>query len=230
VSETVSEAVDSATAVSEPSSDPEVAKPPRKRGGRPSKLTDKLLEEACKHVSVGVPAELAFENLGINRVTFWRWKKAAEEGDELYARAFDKLRQAKAGILIRLSNKWIKLLNDSKSPDAIYKAMHTLEPELFKLHEQGPGISVTQNVKSEHQTLVVGAGYDAESRGTQQLTKKGADAMKEGFLLGGKTRDEVYGQLAEHGVIVGSVDAGGAQKATSDKPQEQPIDTDGEST
>jgi hypothetical protein len=202
-----------------------------KRGvGRPSKLTEELVVDVCKLVMAGVPITLAFDSCDVPRSTYFDWKKRAEADDPKVVWAFNAIRSAQATIISHLANRRIKLALKSESVDAIYKVMHTLDRESFPL-EAGPGISVTQNVKNTAQTLVVGAGYDSESRGAQQLTKKGAEAMREGFLLQGKTRDEVYETLAEHGVIVGSVDGSSKKKDAGAGGEEtaQVVDTEGES-
>ena len=52
-------------------------------GGRPSKLTPELLEQAQELASEGLPFGIICSQLGVNHSTAWRWiQDSREDGDE----------------------------------------------------------------------------------------------------------------------------------------------------
>lgn len=58
---------------------------PRRRGGRPTKLSPTLQTTICELVARGVPSEDAAVSVGISRRTFFKWLERGQAGEPLYA-------------------------------------------------------------------------------------------------------------------------------------------------
>lgn len=65
-------------------------------GGRPSKLTPKVLEDIVKWLKLGYYQEDAAVMAGISKSTFYGWLKKAEEGDDRFLEFSDAVKKARA--------------------------------------------------------------------------------------------------------------------------------------
>ena len=57
---------------------------PKRRGGRPTKLSATLQTKICELVASGVPSEDAAVAVGISRRTFFKWLERGAAGEPLY--------------------------------------------------------------------------------------------------------------------------------------------------
>ena len=65
-------------------------------GGRPSKLTPKVLEDIVKWLKLGYYQEDAAVMAGISKSTFYGWLKKAEDGDDRFLEFSDAVKKARA--------------------------------------------------------------------------------------------------------------------------------------
>tara|TARA_Y100001937_G_scaffold85964_1_gene116304 strand:+ start:3552 stop:4046 length:495 start_codon:yes stop_codon:yes gene_type:complete len=65
-------------------------------GGRPSKLTPKVLEDIVKWLKLGYYQEDAAVMAGISKSTFYGWLKKAEDGDSRFLEFSDAVKKARA--------------------------------------------------------------------------------------------------------------------------------------
>lgn len=77
----------------------------RRRRGRPTKISDALVQRICDAVEKGVPFKYACEHNGVDAATAYRWLcrgEAAEPGDEAFSRFLQALRRARARAVVAL--------------------------------------------------------------------------------------------------------------------------------
>lgn len=65
-------------------------------GGRPSKLTDELVEELCTMLTEGKPLKACCDKVGIDDSTFRKWRIAARNGDPAFQEFFTRVTRARA--------------------------------------------------------------------------------------------------------------------------------------
>jgi len=112
------------------------------RTGRPpgpAKSIDELidkLEDAVQMIQQGAHPELVARFFGVNRQTYWNWRKKAEAGLEPYASTFEVLLRAQAGQLCAIQ---IDMVQE-----------HRLLPNAWLLERQRPDLfSTNEKLRGE---------------------------------------------------------------------------------